>query len=174
MARHVLSLIFAAMLLTAVTACAQWKGGPFARLGRAISSDDESTWEPRVVRLRVYPSSGLVQDGQTTLLETRIELLDDMGDSLKASGHYHFDLTTALKSGVVGSGDRLYSWDVAVLTRKQQIQFYDPITRAYLFRLKLDEPVDPQLATVLRLTLTKSDGQQLTIETPLAAMIGVK
>lgn len=173
MSHRAFLLVIAAMILS-TSACAQWKGGPFARHGPSTSADDDAPWEPSVARLRIYPPSGLVRDGQTTLLEARIELLDDMGDSLKASGHYHFDLASPSRSGVVGTGDRLYSWDIAVLTRKQQTQFYDPITRAYLFRLKLDQPVDKQMATVLRLTLTKTDGQQLTVEAPLAAMTGAR
>jgi hypothetical protein len=157
--------LLACCLAVALGGCAQWKGGPFAK--RAAPGAGDRPWEPHVVKLRVYPSSGLVQVGADALLEARIELLDDMDDSLKASGRYHFELALPAGAGAIGSSNRLYAWDVAVLTRREQEQFYDPITRAYLFRLKLDHPLDHQVATVLRLTMTTPGGEQFSVESPL-------
>lgn len=135
-----------------------WKGSvPQAAANGHIADP----WQPRPVQMRVYPSSRFVNDGQGSLLEARIELLDDMGDSVKGSGTVQIELLAAGEARQSESNRRLYSWRADVLTLEQQKQHFDPITRAYLFRLKMDRAPDPQQRTVLWATFTPVQGDRL-------------
>jgi hypothetical protein len=129
--------------------------------------------------MRVYPSSRFVQEGALTVLEARIELLDEMGDTIKGSGRFHFELAEAATptAGSLGSsgspggggasvaGQRLYAWDVPLTTLEEQRQYWDPITRTYQFRLKMNAAPPPN-ATVLRALLTPPapEGRHITAE----------
>jgi hypothetical protein len=174
-----------AILTGVVSIGCQWKG---EKRDRGASSDSETdrtaatqpdlpgtdAWRPAPVSMRVYPSSRFVQEGALTVLEARIELLDEMGDTIKGSGRFHFELAESATaetpgsgtpgSGVAGvPGQRLYAWDVPLTTLEEQRQYWDPITRTYQFRLKMNAAPPPN-ATVLRALLTPSDSQHITAE----------
>jgi len=125
------------LLLTALLCFAGCE--PKSRLGGGaqLSDPDAPSWWPRPVGLRVFPSTRFIREGQEVFLEARIELADDLGDSIKAPADFYFDL----HSGPQGASTPrlLFSWQQTVRTREDQINFYDPVTRAYLFRLKVQD-----------------------------------
>jgi hypothetical protein len=58
------------------------------------------------------------------------------------------------RAGEAHVARRLYYWDTAVLTREENRRYYDPITRAYLFRLKLDDLSPSSQPVVLKVTFS--------------------
>lgn len=96
------------------------------------------------------------------MLEARIEMIDDMGDSVKTSGLWRVEL---LAGGETRSSrdprKLLYSWQIQASTLAQQQRHYDPVTRAYLFRLQMDQPTDPQQAVTVSVTFTPPIGTTL-------------
>lgn len=118
---------------------------------------DVAVWQPGPVALRIFPSTRYVQEQGQPLLEARIELLDAMGDSIKAAGQMQLELFASDPAGLT-LGRRLYLWNAAVLTLEDQREHYDPITRTYLFRLELDDLAVTQRPTVLRATFVPAAG----------------
>ena len=110
-----------------------------SRLGTGTQPSDPAapSWWPRPVALRVFPSTRFIREGQQVYLEARIELTDDLGDSIKVPAEFYFDLHSGPKGAATPR--LLFSWQQTVRTREDQIAFYDPVTRAYLFRLKVQD-----------------------------------
>ncbi len=143
-------------------------GCQFKGQGTAVTAQGDSTsWSPQVSSLRVYPSTRFVREQGGNVLNARIELLDQMGDSMKASGTARFDLFASDESGAA-LGQRLYHWDVALHTLEDQRLHFDEVTRAYLFRLQLDDQATVTRPTMLRVTFTRgSDGKRLQTQAPI-------
>ena len=129
----------------------------------------QELWQPRPVRVRVYPASRFVadQNRKRVVLEARIELLDDMGDSIKSVGEFHFELLGEPGRGRTTLDRRLYTWDVPLLTLRQQQSHYDKVTRTYLFRLKMDDAFSPSKDTTLKVWFVPSGGHRLEAETTM-------
>ena len=148
-----------------VGGCVQAKGGVGASGEGEVALAE--AWAPRPEGLRIYPSTRFVREGDTPLLEARIELLDAMGDSIKASSRTRFELRAAGENPGVEEGRLLYSWDVAIASLEDQRDYYDPVTRAYLIRLRLTDDQITQRQVVLRVTLETVDGRRLSDEQPV-------
>jgi hypothetical protein len=122
----------------------------------------EQHWKPIAVRMRVYPTTRFVSDSGKPVLEARIEMLDEMGDSVKASGAWQVELLTGGESRISREQRKLlYSWQVQAITLAQQQRLYDPVTRAYHFRLQMDQPANPQQAVTVSVTFTPPGGATL-------------
>ena len=135
------------------------------------TSDREATgeagWQPKAVALRIYPSTRFVREQDTPILEARIEMFDQMGDSIKASGQLRFELFAAGHAPGIDVGRLLYSWDIDLLTLDEQKRYYDPITRAYLLRLRLDSSAITRREVLLRVTFQVGDEARLIDEQPV-------
>ena len=144
-----------------------WKGGDDAG-NRVRFEDSGDIWMVKPVRMRVYPSTQFIQDDTgRSVLEARIELIDDMGDSVKGVGKFRLELLSRSRTTDVGVGQRLYSWNVSATTLEEQIKYYDSITRAYCFHLNLDEDRSAKRDTYLHVMFTTTDGRRLATETSL-------
>ena len=120
-----------------------------------------SAWQPEPVSMRVYPSTRFVAGGTEPYLLVRIELTDEMGDSIKAAGKMHLELRRTTGAAAAVARDRLYAWDVPLHTLEDQQRHYDRVTRTYQFRLRLDEPITSQRDTSLFVVLSPTDGRRL-------------
>lgn len=116
-------------------------------------------WEVRPARMRIYPSTRIIREAGQGILEARVEFRDENGDPVKAVGDLRFELLSSGRAGEVGQ--RLFSWSVPMLSREQNATFYDPVTQAYLFRLKLESVTILQDEVVLRVTLLPAEGKRL-------------
>lgn len=143
-----------------------WKGERVVGEGGA-QPHPKGAWLLQPVHMRVYPSTKFIKDGDGSVLEARIELVDVMGDSVKGVGRFRLELLSRGQSGEIGIGKRLYSWDVSLTTLDDQIQYYDPITRAYYFRLVLNEDRSANRETSLHVMFVTADGKRLTTEAVL-------
>lgn len=130
--------------------------------GYSAALDD--VWRPVPVAMRIYPATRFVRDQGKVLLEARIELFDEMGDSVKAPGVVYFDLFDSQGPTGQESNQRLYTWEVQIGTLEQQTEHYDPITRGYLFRLEVDTARVARRRTLLRAVFSPVDGERVTAE----------
>jgi hypothetical protein len=135
-----------------------FKGGPGA--GDALADASEA-WQPRPTSIRVYPTTRFVRAGAQSLLEARIELMDEMGDAVKGAGEFRVEMLDADEATGM-PGRQLYVWRVPVMTLEDQRRFYDPITRTYLLRLRLDEAALAAPNVVVQVVFMPAGGGRLT------------
>ncbi|MEO1235551.1 MAG: hypothetical protein AAFX76_02055 [Planctomycetota bacterium] len=108
-----------------------------------------------------------MREFETPLLEARVELFDEMGDSVKASGRVRFELFAAGFSPGIDVGRLLYSWDITLTSLEDQRRYYDPITRSYLLRLRLDSSAVSRRQVLLRVTFQPDGDTRLVDEQPI-------
>lgn len=125
-------------------------------------------WVLRPVRMRVYPLTRYVHTPQQTILDAKIELFDEMGDSVKGVGQFRLELFVSEAAGDDAVGERLYQWDIPMQTLQDQRQCYDAITRTYRFRLKLDGRQAPHSGTSLRVVFITPNGERLEAQMDLS------
>jgi len=142
------------------------KGGP-----GAVKSDVKKIqiWRIRPTSMRIYPSSEFRVVGGQPAVEARIELFDDLGDSIKGVGRVRFELDSLAKPGASGVGKRLYQWEIPMLTKEKNAKFYDVVTRSYRFELKMDEAPEPgkPLRLIAEFIDAEPGGKRLSAEATL-------
>jgi len=116
-------------------------------------------WWPKPVAVEVFPSTRFVRENGDIILEARVQLTDELGDSIKAPSAFYIDLF----AGPVGEAAprRLYSWQVNVWTLEDQIEFFDPVTRAYLFRLRVADISQVRDTAQLSIVVLPEGGERL-------------
>lgn len=129
-----------------------------------VAQRESGYWVSRPTAIRVYPTTRFVRQDEAAVLEARIELFDAMGDSVKGSGEFRLEL----RAGSGGaSGNVLYTWHVELRNVEDQRTHYDPITRGYLFRLKLDDLAVAKRSTELFVSYTTPSGQHFAADAPI-------
>ena len=152
-----LFLLLTSLAVLGTPGCA-FKGGDDTQGERPNGVGD--AWRPAVVAMRVYPTTRFIMREGRALLEARVELFDEMGDPLKASGVYSFELVE--DGGPLGDVTTLYQWsDVTVTSLADQQTFYDPISRGYRFLLRLDDLELAERGVRLIVTVTTPDGRRI-------------
>jgi hypothetical protein len=146
------------MVLMILPGCT-WKGGQGDFRGEGDLGS--RVWRAKPVRMRVYPSTRFVQEGDRSILEARLELMDEMGDSVKGAGRFRIELFAGGWVDIPGVGQRLYDWEVETLKLADQRLYYDAITRAYLFRLRLDDNTTALRSALLHVMYASPDGARL-------------
>ncbi len=96
------------------------------------------------------------------ILEARIELFDQMGDSIKRSGQVRCELFAAVGRDGRDAGPLLYKWDITLHTLEDQQRYFDPITRGYVFRLRIDNPELIRRPTLLSVVFQPESGDRLS------------
>lgn len=159
------------LVLLSVVGCVPKGEDPDA--SRAVDTASNGRyWHSQPTAIRVYPTTRFVKQGDAAVLEARVELFDDMGDSVKGAGEFRLELRSggagsASAGGSAGGGNLLYTWRVEVRTIEDQRTHYDPITRGYLFRLRLDDLAAARRTTMLNVSYTSPDGRHFTAEAPI-------
>lgn len=141
----------------------QFKGAPAASAPAGVAGhhhDQSTIWRPRPVRIAIYPSTRFVKEQGKALLLANVRFLDAMGDPIKGVGRLRCELFAG-GGGNQPAGQRLYRWDVNLLTLADQKRYYDPITRGYLLRLGLDNFTVAKEPTVLRVMFIPASGGRL-------------
>lgn len=153
-------LVMAVLLLGA---CAP-KGTPVDPVDRrampdqADASERWPSWYPHAVDVRVHPASRYVKERDDLRLETRVELIDQFGEPIKDVGQFVVELRMLDEDGRIIQDDtgrqRGFRWSFDARTAESQKELWDPIARAYILPLKIDEKdADlPAFRTVLRVT----------------------
>jgi len=154
--RFILTVLCMAAVI--VSAGCALKGGQVGNRVGAVATDH---WQVKPVRMRVYPSTRFVQYENQLALEARVEFLDELRDPMKAVGRLRFEVYAANRDGEVTDQKRLFAWDVPMMRVEENREYYDAVTRAYLFRLGL-ESLPPNLErTLLRVTFMPPTGERL-------------
>ena len=97
------------------------------------------------------------------------EDLEALGVSSSGGGNsFRFELyRVAAGAAREGVNVRLFQWDAPMTTLQENRRHYDPITRTYTFKLKLEEPVAPHQRLRLEVQYTDLHGHRLTAEAPM-------
>jgi len=128
-------------------------------------------WPFRPVAMRIHPFTALTinETQRSTVLEARIELLDQLGDVAKGVGELRFELyemePTASRTG---QEKQVQRWDAPLATLDQNRQHWDAITRTYTFRLRLVDTPRSDKKYRLVAQLTDPNGNRLRAESPVA------
>ncbi len=164
MKRYVRSVMLLGVLLV-VSGCLEPKGGGLDSYRGATA------WPFVPVKMRVHPFTSVEYDAQkdSHVLEARIEMLDPAGDMTKAVGQFHFELYRVGRQASEGSleGDLLYAWDAPLLSLDSNQRHFDPITRTYLFKLRLDRQPEPGSRLRVVAQFTDPGERHLTAEAEL-------
>jgi hypothetical protein len=129
-----------------------------------------TTWPFVPVAMRVHPFTSIARDPVTGshMLEARVELLDRLGDVTKGVGDFRFELYTAPeKASQQGSERRVAYWDVPMTSLDANARHWDPITRTYVLKLRLEELPTPEQHLKLHAQFTDPGGKRLVAETPM-------
>ena len=122
-------------------------------LAKRVQIDPSKAWLSKPVAIRFFPATRFTKVGGEPFLDARVELMDEMGDTLKASGEFRFELFAGRgRSGTPDADTRLYLWDVQVMTKDQQQMMWDPVLRAYQFKLRMDDFEPASRPTLLQVT----------------------
>ncbi len=156
--RHTLYRLLPLLIVPALLALT----GCFKGIDAASDSPLGPAWQPQPMQVRVLPSTRFVREADVPLLEARIELIDAMGDAVKASGTLRAELFTHASPSDDQGGARLYQWDLTLHTLADQQQFFDTISRGYLLRLKIDDPTVANRPTLLKIAFDPAHGDRLT------------
>lgn len=162
------SLLLLMMFFGAIAGC-QFKGQAATPNNQAQGTPiaPQDIWQPVPRRVRIYPSSRFILTEQRPALEARVELQDDMGDSVKAAGTFHLELLKESVGGRDVMQDKLYSWDVPMTTIEDQQSYFESVTRTYRFVLRLDNQIKPDEQLVLSIIFRRSDGVLLQTKAAL-------
>lgn len=163
-------LVVGVMFFGAVAGC-EFKGRAVPPNNQAVGipTAPVNVWEPIPQRVRIYPSSRFIFTEKRPALEARVELQDDMGDSVKAPGTFHLELLKESVGRRDVMKDKLYSWDVPLVSIADQQAYFESVTRTYRFVLRLDRQIKPDDQLVLAITFHRSDGNLLQTKAALGS-----
>ncbi|MEM9251002.1 MAG: hypothetical protein AAGB29_01515 [Planctomycetota bacterium] len=100
------------------------------------SQNKPSVWQPVATSMRVHPATQYRTLDNSPVLEVRVEMTDSLGDPIKVSAIYRFELSG---DGINDEDTQYYAWDERVLTKTDHLKRYDAVTRCYVFPLALDD-----------------------------------
>jgi len=149
--------------LLGTAGCASDHPGPAAGDARG-EYNTSAPWPFWPKRMVIYPLSQFVTERATgqLLIEAHVEFLDEFGHTVKAVGQMTFELYDAAetKPGAAAPAARWSGTAELDLTDPSKNRDrYDPITRTYLFKLKIGRMDLPDTAE-LHADFQSVDGQQ--------------
>jgi|GEM_PF-2351394 len=166
-------VLSAAVLTTAMIGCAP-KGtavDPNRRVDEEAAANAKQwpEWFPHATDVRVHPASRYVKERDALRLEARIELLDQFNEPIKDVGKLVVELRLLDPNGKIildeEGRQRGFRWSFDLTTKKSQAKLWDPIARAYVLPLKIEEAdADlPEFRTVLVATFDPAWPDQPTL-----------
>ena len=151
------------VLATAAGGCAE-SGGTGSPAMPLVTGDGPPVWPFWPMRMRLHPLSRLVTNPETgeTVIEVRIELFDDTGDTVKGIGLVRINLHEIPLPEGGGSVSEMpvATWNRDLRDLELNELHFDDVTRTYLFRLEVDEAQLPPAAE-LRGYFASTDGRLL-------------
>lgn len=152
-----------------IVGAVNFKGEATPVSSEPIDLSDGWPFAPASMRVHPFTSIGIDPKEGMLTLEARIEMLDPLGDATKGVGQFRFELyadqNTASRKG---QDQQLNLWNAPLATLEENTQHYDPITRTYLFKLRLD-PAPPQNQRLkLVVQFTDPNGKRMQTEGPVS------
>jgi len=138
-------------------AAAQGSTGAANRGGTGAAA---AAWPFWPVSMRVHPLTRLMIDRQTSeqIIECRLEFQDSQGQTSKASGQLTLQIYP--ESSTPLGGGALQTWNQDLRDLEINHQRYDDVTRTYLFRLQITQPLPA--GAELRAFFLSADGRRLS------------
>lgn len=139
--------------------------------GNGLEEQDWPKWFPCAVDVRVHPASRYVMEREALRLEARVELLDEFNEPTKDVGLMAVELRLLGPNGRIVQDEqgrqRGFRWSFDLTTKAEQQKYWDPIARAYVLPLKIEEPDDdlPNFRTVLSVTFDPAWPDKPTLPT---------
>ncbi len=97
---------------------------------------------PKSIRITPFTGMRAFDDaGGVKGIDVHIEAKDTYGDTTRAFGDFRFELYEFKPNSLDPKGAKLGSWDVPVLKPDDNRRHWDPIHRAYEFKLQWDQPI---------------------------------
>ena len=144
-------------------------------MAAAVPAPADATCPFRPITLRIHPLTRLLpsvdSDSAAPMIEVRLELTDQFGDTTKGLGSLRLDLFEGGNGGNGGGGGRgggrglsgpgrhLLSWEPEFLEVEANARQFDRVTRTYVFSLDLAAGVEFSQRCILQATLTTHDGE---------------
>ena len=99
----------------------------------------DARWPFWPVRMRLHPLTMLSvdPDSDQQIIEARVELLDQFGDTTKCMAQFRFELHDHKPQSA--ADQPLREWNTDLRDLETNRLHYDQVTQTYLFRLGLDE-----------------------------------
>jgi len=96
---------------------------------------------PKTIEIQHYLTRprDFTGDGNADGLEVVLVARDSFGDSVKCVGTFHFELYTMRLASGDKLGERIGFWPVTINSDKSMVQYWDRVTRSYLFKLQLSD-----------------------------------
>lgn len=158
------SILLLLVSVTMLAGCSIFKGSP----SPLAAAPQPWLFSPVVMRVHPFTTFAYDKAAGAYVLDARIELQDRVGDSTKGVGDFRFELYEEKeRASQEGEEVRQAVWSAPMTTLEQNQQHYDPITRTYVFRLKLTQaPSEPQKYKLIA-QFTDPEGRRLSASAPL-------
>ncbi|HEV7302137.1 MAG TPA: hypothetical protein VGN72_22560 [Tepidisphaeraceae bacterium] len=118
----------------------------------------------RATGMRVHPiftgAKDWTNDGSPDGIEALVELTDQFGDPIKASGQVVFELFQFRRYNADPRGQPLQTWTMSIRTLKEQREHWRRIGSAYAFQLPFPQ-IDSYSSSVLSAEVTLDNGGRL-------------
>jgi hypothetical protein len=124
-------------------------------------------WQIRPTSMRIYPATRFVTSEDDAVLEARVQFYDEAEDTTKAVGHMRIELFELRRAEAIVPGRRLHTWEVPLLTLEANKTHYDPITRAYIFRLRVAGAELAEQNLLVKATFMPVSGQRMEAQRPI-------
>lgn len=136
-----------ALLMSALCGCSEKPPAGYVEIRPPLSLTLPHT-------IRIHPFTGLreIGDHDQRGLEVRIEALDAYQDTSKAFGKLRFELYAFRSMSSDPKGNRIEAWEEDITSAKNNLVHWDPITRSYVFKLRLNESIQAGKELVLTAT----------------------
>lgn len=122
--------------------------------------------------IRIHPFTGVrALDAKSKIrgLEVRMEAIDAYQDAGKAFGDFRFELYSFEPNSAQRKGEIIESWHVSLMDPKDNVVHWDPITRAYIFKLQAYRPIESGRRLILVAVFTSPYTNRLFAEYELVA-----
>jgi hypothetical protein len=127
--------------------------------GSHPATGDVVIWPYWPTGMRIHPLTRLDQDDEEQfVVESRIEFTDRDGVTSRAHGEIFLDL---LPDVALDEVRPMKQWHVDLRHLPTNATHFDPVTRTYLFKLKI-EAEDVARARVLRVTFVGAEGREFS------------
>jgi hypothetical protein len=156
-------LALACGTIAAAAGCAPRTQEPLAAPGAADAGGRGAEWPFWPRRMVIFPLSQFVTERATgqLLIEAHVEFLDEFGHTTKAVGHMTFELYDAAetRAGAPPAARWTGIAELDLTDPAKNRDRYDPITRTYLFKLKVGR-LDLPDTVELHADFQSADGQR--------------
>ena len=94
--------------------------------------------------IQIHPFTGtrsFDRAGGVNGIDVRTKLIDGFGDTTKGFGDFRFEMYQFRPNSPDPRGPRISTWQISLMSAKDNLGHWDNITRTYEFKLQWDKPI---------------------------------